>query len=267
MNTINNRLAALLLVSMVVLEMTSSTRAKPSERISASLHEVKTTDKDVRELATKYPNLQDLYLGWPGMTDSIMPEVAKLQTLEALHIGHSQITLTANGWKPLRESPKLKELSVNDVKINEAAMKEIGQLKQVKDLYLAHNGVTDAGVKHLGDMTQLTRLGLLQKDLTDDVVPTLMKLNKLETLLVDQTQLTDAAVKQFATLPNLKSLDIRAEKISAKGVRELVACKTLRTLTVHQRQVPGEVVGLLREANPQLALHITDVGRYLTPDN
>ena len=216
----------------------------PDDRIRAALVDEKCTDADVRALAVKYPGLQDLQIGWPGMTDSALKEVAKLTTVETIDIGNpsiyygdgrvKQVVLTAEGWKALRGLPKLRELSVNDVKINTAAMAEIGELRQLSTLYLAHNGVTDVGATHLAGMTQLTKLGLLQKGVTDESVPALMKLQKVETLLVDQTGLTDAAVKQFAALPKLADIDVRAEKVTAEGIKTLAASKTLRRLTVHQ---------------------------------
>ena len=247
----------------------------PWERVTASLIDEKCTDADIRALATKYPDLQDLQIGWPGMTDAVLKEAAKLSTVEALDIRNSSIysrdgrvkrvALTADGWKALRGLPKLRELSVNDTLIDEAAMKEIGQLRQLTTLYLAHNDITDAGAKHLAGMTQLTKLGLLQKGITDDSVPALMKLQAVEILLVDQTGFTDAAVKTFATLPKLTEIDVRAEKITPEGVKTLAACKSLRRLTVHQRQVPAEVLGALREGNGKLLVGITDTGRYLEP--
>lgn len=247
----------------------------PDDRICASLVDEKCTDADVRALATRYPGLQDLDLGWQGMADPILKEVAKLATIETLRIGNSSIysrdgrvkrvALTADGWRALRELPKLRELTVNDTLVDEAAMKEIGQLRQLSTLYLAHNDITDAGVRHLAGMTQLTSLGLLQRGTTDESIPTVMRLQKLEILLVDQTGLTDAAVKQFATLPKLAEVDVRAEKITPEGVKALTACKTLRRLTVHQRQVSAEVLGALREGNGKLSVGITDVGRYLEP--
>jgi len=251
--------------------------AQPSfgNRVQAGLVDDRTTDADVRALATKYPGLQDLDIGWPGMTDLALKAVAKLTTIETLHIRNSSIysrdgrvkrvALTADGWKALRGLTNLRELSVNDTTIDEAAMKEIGQLRQLSTLYLAHNEVTDAGVCHLAGMTQLTKLGLLQKDITDKSVPTLMKLQKVETLLVDQTGLTDAAVKLFAGLPALANIDVRAEKVTAEGVSALSACKTLRWLTVVQRQAPADVLGTLRGGNGKLHVSITDVGKYLEP--
>ena len=237
------------------------------DRVSAAIVKEKSTDADVRALATKYPGLQDLQLGWPGMTDSALKEVAKLTTIETINIGNSnsQVVLTAEGWKALRGLPKLRELTVSDVKIDTAAMAEIGELRQLSTLYLAHNGVTDVGATHLAGMTQLTKLGLLQKGITDESVPALMKLQKVETLLVDQTGLTDAAIKRFAALPKLTEIDIRAEKVTAETVKALAACKTLRRLTVHQRQVPPEVLGALRESNRNLFVGITDVGKYMEP--
>lgn len=226
-------------------------------------------------MAAKYPDLQVLDIGWSGMTDAVMKEVAKLTTVEALHVRNSsiysrdgrvkQVALTADGWKALHGLPKLRELSVNDTLIDEAAMKEIGRLRQLSTLYLAHNAITDAGAKHLAGMIQLTKLGLLQKGVTDDSVPALMKLQALKILLVDQTGFTDAAVKQFATLPKLAEIDVRADKITPAGVKTLAVCKSLRRLTVLQRQVPAEVLGALREGNGKLSVGITDVGRYLEP--
>jgi internalin A len=242
---------------------------------SVPLVDEKCTDADVRALATKYPGLQVLDIGWQGMTDSVLKEVAKVATIETLHVRNSSIysrdgrvkrvALTADGWRALRELPKLRELAVNDTSIDEAAMKEIGQLRQLSTLYLAHNDITDAGVRHLAGMTQLTSLGLLQKGMTDESVPTVMKLQKLEVLLVDQTGFTDAAAKRFATLPRLAEIDVRAEKITPEGVKALAACRSLRRLTVLQRQVPAEVLGALREGNGKLFVGITDAGRYLEP--
>jgi len=271
--------AAMMRLVFSVLVVTSTAGSAfaggPDDRIRASLVDEKSTDADVRALATKYPGLQDLDIGWQGMTDPVLKEVAKLTTIETIHVRNSSIysrdgrvkrvALTADGWKALRSLPKLRELSVNDTLIDEATMKEIGQLRQLSTLYLAHNDISDVGTKHLAGMTQLTKLGLLQKGITDDSVPALMKLQAVEILLVDQTGFTDAAVKQFATLPKLTEIDVRAEKITPEGVKTLATCKSLRRLTVHQRQVPAEVLGSLREGNGKLFVGITDVGKYLEP--
>lgn len=265
------RLALLATISAVA----PAAAGGPEFRVQVSLVDEKCTDADVRALADKYPGLQDLKIGWPGMTDSALKEAAKLATIETIDIGNpsiyygdgrvKEVALTAEGWKALRGLPKLRELSVGDVRIDAAAMKEIGHLGQLSTLYLAHNGVTDAGADHLAGMTQLTKLGLLQKGVTDKSVPALMKLQKLEILLVDQTGLTDAAIMQFATLPGLVEIDVRAAKVTPEGVKALGACKALRRLTVHRRQVPPGVLGALREGNRNLFVGITDVGKYLEP--
>src|SRR5262245_26940457 len=137
-------------------------RGKGPEKISASLYGALYSNADVPALAKSHPQLQQLRIGWPGLSDSAMTEVAKLLTLEELDIGNytvtdmqgtkKQVVLTAAGWKAVAVLPKLHELRVNDVKIDEAGMKEIGKLRQIKTLYLAHNGITDAGVKHLEGM-------------------------------------------------------------------------------------------------------------------
>jgi hypothetical protein len=142
------------------------------KKLQVSLYGTGYRDADVQALAKTHPGLQSLQLGWPGMTDSALSEAGKLASLEELHLnnitsGGREVVITAGGWRALDGLPKLRELSVNDVKLNEAALKEIGQFRQIKSLYLAHNGVTDAGVKHLEGMTQLTKLGLLQSAVSD----------------------------------------------------------------------------------------------------
>ena len=50
-------------------------------------------DADIRAVAVTFPKLQDLRLGWPGMTDSALREVAKLATLESLNVDNPSETV------------------------------------------------------------------------------------------------------------------------------------------------------------------------------
>ena len=78
-------------VLVAALTAASGMAGGVDSRIQAALVDEKCTDADVRALATKYPGLQDLHIGWPGMTDAVLKEAAKLTTVVALHIRNSSI--------------------------------------------------------------------------------------------------------------------------------------------------------------------------------
>jgi hypothetical protein len=93
---------------------------------------------------------------------------------------------------------------------------------QIVELNLQDARLDDAVLADIGKFTELTRLRLSHNELTDRTVAALAGLKKLERLnLYSNPGITDASVEVLASLPELKRLDVWNTAITEKGMARL----------------------------------------------
>ncbi|NQV22751.1 MAG: protein kinase, partial [Rhodopirellula sp.] len=163
-----------------------------------TLTETKVTDAGMALLAA-HQNLTLLQLINCDVGDAGMVHVRKLTNLTSLELAGTRVTdVGLRSLSPLTKLKKLgfnspdvsddslsqvgewfpnleDELSIQDTRAGDEALKSIGQLKKLKVLRVNSTRITDAGLKHLENLTHL------------------------ESLDVQRTQVTEAAVQRLHT--------------------------------------------------------------------
>jgi hypothetical protein len=137
--------------------------------------------------------------------------------------------------------------------------------------------ITDAGLKKLGQLKKLRMLRIDSADITDAGAATLAMFPVLESVYLDRSQVTDAGVILLTANPNLREVRL-TERKPLKGARELVvgdvgvaALASMRQLEVlvlaHSRVTDAGLATIAKPGNcPRLAgltlswAAITDAG-------
>jgi hypothetical protein len=91
----------------------------------------------------------------------------------------------------------LRFLMLNNTKVTDAALKEVGLLKELRYLHLDNTDITDAGLKELAG------------------------LKKLRDLALNGTNVTDAGLTELAAVPSLERVRAHRTKVTAVGVAAL----------------------------------------------
>jgi len=96
------------------------------------------------------------------------------------------------------------------------------QGKPVRSVVLGGNvRVTDAGLKELKELKSLQTLDLSETKVTDAGLKELKEIKSLQTLYLWNTKVTDAGLKELKELNNLKVLHLLDTKVTDAGVKEL----------------------------------------------
>jgi Leucine-rich repeat (LRR) protein len=119
-------------------------------------------------------------------------------------------------------------LTLGSIRVTDAGLKEIKELKNLTYLDLDAPAVTDAGLKELKDLKSLTYLKLRCLRVTDAGLKEIKELKNLTTLDLSHMRTTDAGLKEIKELKNLISLDLWISKVTDAGMKDL---KELTNLT------------------------------------
>jgi hypothetical protein len=147
--------------------------------------------------------------GWLGVrvqqSRKHQAAVAKLQESGAT------ITFDNDGWAKTVEFPS-SELT-EQASVRDAALVPLKDLPKLQELTLGQTRITDVGLQHLARLKNLKVLDLstgfdqdlVFPDVTDAGLESLKKLANLRTLVLKGTRVTDEGVKEFQrALPNCK---------------------------------------------------------------
>lgn len=191
------------------------------------------TDKIVKEISTKLPNLKSLSLFGPGITNETVANLAK-ECPNLRKILLINANLTTAGVKTLTKNfSKLETLGVSGPNLKDSDFVAIGAGKP--------------------DLRSLSMIGHTFKDMTT-VINLLRAMPKLHTLDVSETNVTDAVAKAIAeSSKGLKSLNISETKITKEGVKDIVQTLDLTTFKINN--LPGitnEVLELIAKSQPGL---------------
>ena len=191
------------------------------------LREFRVADNGLHELgdaelraAGQFPKLQSLSVSGREMTDAGVKEIAGLSSLRVLRLRGSNKPPGADGIH--RYQPPA---------LTDAALRNIGTLKELRVLGLSTSGASDAGFKELAGLKQLTRLDLNYTLLTDAGLKELGGLTNLTHLSLAETKVTDAGLAVIKGFKSLTSLQLPRGVTDAglKEIREaLPECKVTR---------------------------------------
>lgn len=139
--------------------------------------------------------IEQLSVG-PSFVDAGLPLLGNLDQLRSVHFGGSQ--LTTEGFAGFLSQVGLQELSVDNIRLQNAGAIAIGEEAGLETLLLSNTGMTDTGLEALSSLSHLhtllldepsvTEIGFLKWDVPD----------KLTTVRLGYTPVSQAAIKAFA---------------------------------------------------------------------
>ncbi|MGV8947985.1 MAG: hypothetical protein ACOH2E_01250 [Candidatus Paracaedibacter sp.] len=170
------------------------------------------TDKIVKAISKKIPNLKSLSLFGPGITNETAIHLTKeCPNLIKIHLLNSQIS--SPGIQTLTNNfPKLETLGISGSNLKDSDFISVGTGKP--------------------NLRSISMVGHNFKDMA--TITTLLKImTKLHTLDISETNVTDAVAKSIAETKGLKNLNISDTKITKEGVKEIVQNLDLTTFKIN----------------------------------
>jgi Leucine-rich repeat (LRR) protein len=158
------------------------------------------------------------------------------------------------GVPQLAKLPKLEFLGVDNTKITDAALTDIGRIRSLKILHLRKNNLTGPALKPLAGLAKLEQLDISQLPISDADLTPLKTLKNLDLLNLDHTRVTLEGVVAFAAaLPDLE--------VSAPFGRLVGGAGLTMDPTVTDGQLARlKVLTTLRRLNLSECDKITDAG-------
>ncbi len=210
----------------------------------------------IDELA-RLPNLRGLVLARWRATPDLLPRIAKLKSLEHLHLGNMPLndvgldalaplrktlrTLIAPGASTsnagaarLAEFTELRELRLGTRRLSAAGFQVLAKLPKLEVLELAK--ADDKAVGHLAPVQRLRRLDLSGTKATGRGVETFPLLTHLN---LDGSSADDDGLASVAQLPRLRLLRLMHTRVTGAGLVHLSGLRWLETLSLSQQKKVG----------------------------
>lgn len=190
------------------------------------------TDKIVKAISTKIPNLKSLSLFGPGITNETVINLAKeCPNLTKIHFLNSH--LTTPGIQSIANNfPKLEALGLSGPNLKDSDFIILGGGKP--------------------NLRSLSMVGQNFKDMAT-VTNLLKAMPKLHTIDVSETNVTDAVAKAISESNALKSLNISETKITKEGIKEIVQNRDLTTFKINNLSgVSDNELELIAKSQPGL---------------
>lgn len=123
----------------------------------------------------------------------------------------------------LADAPGLRELSLADTRLTDAALKHLDRLLQLTRLNLSRTGVTSSGLTSIARLTHLSELDLSKTQVTDQGLARLAGLPNLQRLNLSDTALNDVGLDQLRAIASLTELKLNGTSMTDAGHTALVA--------------------------------------------
>lgn len=162
------------------------------------------------------------------------------------------------------------------VKVSDAAVTVIGQMKGLLDLSLYGTGVTDRGLESLVSLPYLRQVNLMKTPVTaggvlrlaetlpgitelalegtqaqDKTMWALLECPRLERLICRRGHITDVGVDHLTGLPNLRRLWISGRRITDYGASMLARRENLEEIVLTETSVTEKGLQVLKSALPK----------------
>jgi tetratricopeptide (TPR) repeat protein len=187
-----------------------------------------------------------------GISDAQLKYLAKLPTLEMLHLERTQITDA--GLEYLRGLTNITDLSFADTRITDVGLVHLNRLTALRALNLTNTQVTGVAFEHLTDLTNLKELDLTSTQITDAGLEHLARLANLTWLRLTDTPITDAGLEHLETATALERLWLDGTKVTDAGLKHLKGLTRLRELCLIDTWVTKEGAKDARRALPHCAI-------------
>jgi len=239
-----------------------------------------TSDADWRYLFTSFPYARNVESGQDaGLKDEHLRHLPAMRRLR--HLALTNITLTGDGLRYLKELPALEalflertalpgsenlsefgkqeigeltQLRVLLIDVDDALVAHLGGLTKLEELHLSGAAITDAALEHIGRMPWLRYLSLSCTKITDDGLRHLEPLHNLEVLEVYDTPITDRAIAHLTGLACLAHLRLQKTQITDQAVPDLVRIRNLKRVALGGTRITSGGKEKLRTARPDVRI-------------
>jgi peroxiredoxin len=205
------------------------------ETYSPDKTEVRYSDKSLKKIADRLPDMQELSIGGHGITDAGLVHVARLKNLKRLFL-FGVPNITNEGLASLASISTLENLDLTDAeKITTRGVNHLNRLTDLQLLRVTNDhreGFCDDTL-NLSSLKQVR--GLWLSSARDQDVACLAGLHQLEKLTFERNsaELGDAGMAQLASLTNLTNLQIAGQPAATdRGLANLTDMKKLELLSV-----------------------------------
>jgi hypothetical protein len=174
--------------------------------------------------------------------------------------GNRDPGITSDGLRHLQQFPNLKQLYLEDIKLNQAGLKHLGALTKLEGLTIGTLVISDNTLKvdetelrHLSKLNNLRKLELSNMQITDNAMKYLSDLTSLEELRIStlKPRITDEGLKYLVDNKRLRRLFISA-RITDDGLKSLAELKSLETVHLRGATVTQESLDQLYAQLPCL---------------
>ena len=162
--------------------------------------------------------------------DTVLPLLSQLPDLEELNLGNPAVTEA--DLRALQGLPKLRGLSLMGAPVGDEALAVMKTLPSLRNLNVIDTKITDAGLAHLRDLKALEWIGLKGTAITDAGIAELTSLTGLEAINLANTNVTDAGLAQLGRLTWIKGLNISGTRVTDAGLIHLKPISRLTKLNV-----------------------------------
>lgn len=224
------------------------------------------------KLAAPLGTVRELDCTEADVTDNGIEHLKGMKSLKKIRLSRE---VTGDGIAVLKDCPSLECLVVHLRLDVQAAVRNIGALRQLKVLYFYGDaelrpqwfdswkglrlrkfstGNTKCGDEHLKRLEAIQSLEEVVLDdtrITDEAIGSLIRLKNLRDVCLGDAPVTDEALNKLAELPKLTKLNLGGTKITSRGVKELCKAGRLRSLYLTDTTVDDDAVAALC-ANKQL---------------
>jgi acyl-CoA:6-aminopenicillanic acid acyl transferase len=202
----------------------------------------------VLPLLTQLPDLQELTLGNPAVTDA---DVRALQGLPKLRsLGLMGAPISDEAIAIVKTLPALRILNISATNVTDAGLVHLRDLTALEYLCLKSVAVTDAGLLHLKNLTGLTNLILADTQVSDAGLVHLSGMTRLESVNLSNDNVSDAGLAILCRMPSLAGLNLTGTKVTDAGLVHLKQLPKLTKLNVTGTAVTEQGVNKAKEFLP-----------------
>jgi hypothetical protein len=200
------------------LEAAGGTVKRDGARVVAVGLDKATNPGAVLPLLAQLPDLEELNLGNPAVTDADVRALSGLPKLQGLSLMGAPIHDEA--LAVMKTLPALRNLNIIATKITDAGLSHLSDLKNLEYLGLKGTAVTDAGLAHLTSLTDLESLNIADTNVTDAGLAQVGRITGLKGLNISGTKVTDAGLAHLKPIPKLTKLNVTGTAVTEQGVKD-----------------------------------------------
>jgi Leucine-rich repeat (LRR) protein len=176
------------------------------------------------------PNIKDIAVFSPGITDQGLEILGSLPNLEGLNLSDAK-SITGEGLGRLENAQKLKSLTLYGVAVNDSTVAHIDKLANLQSLQLVKTSVTDDGLASIARLSHLKYLDIfLNGSLTYKSLNSIGQLQSLESLCIIGNSAFDRDFDRLKALHKLKTLKINSCSFHDEDMEILSEFKELTVL-------------------------------------